>query len=185
MTVDEFFFLVYAWCEVHSVEVFATAIALPVFGTVAALVGRGGKTDADGRLIASTVMAIALAAVVLEVLGIGIALGLKNLSLWDANLLLLVAPVVCLVGCVIGIRRVFPLNELGSVKSAVDVSAFVAACLGMMWFFSKFRGWSLVFFGSFAQLLVVLALAALLIWRLYKRAFGGIARAAPTRPMAS
>lgn len=174
MTVDEFFFLVYAWCEVHSVEVFATALALPVFGTVAALIGRGGRTDADGRLIASGVMAIALAAVVLEVLGVGIALGLKNLSLFDANLLLLISPLLCLIGCVVGIRRVFPLNELGSVKSAVDVSAFVVACLGVMWFFSKFRGWSLVFLGSFTQLIVVGLLAAVLIWRLYKRAFGGL-----------
>ncbi len=178
MTVDEFFFLVYAWCEVHSVEVFVAALALPLVGTGAAWLGRGGKTDADGRLIASVVMAIALAAVVLEVLGIGIALGLKNLTLFDANVLLLVAPIVCLVGCVVGIRRVFPLNELGSVKSAFDVSAFVIACLAMMWFFSKFRGWSLMFFGSFGQLVVVGLFAALLLWRLYKRAFGGINRAA-------
>jgi hypothetical protein len=173
MTVDEFFFLVYAWCEVHSVEVLAAAIALPVLGSLAAWVGKGGKTDADGRLIASGVMAVALGAVLLEVLALGIALGVKNLSLFDANLLLLVSPVLCLVGCVLGIRRVFPLSQLGSVKSAVDVSAFVVACLAVMYFFSKFRGWSLVFFGSFAQLLVVLLLAALLIWRLYKRAFGG------------
>jgi len=174
MTVDEFFFLVYAWCEVHAVEVFAAAIALPILGTVAAMIGRGGKTDADGRLIASAVMAIALGAVVLEVLGVGIALGLKNLTLLDANLLLLLAPLVCLVGCVAGIRRVFPLNELGSVKSAFDVSAFVIACLAMMWIFSKFRGWSLIFFGSFGQLIVVGLFAAVLLWRLYKRAFGGL-----------
>ena len=95
-----------------------------------------------------------------------------------ALVLLLVAPIICLVGCVIGIRRVFPLNELGSVKSAFDVSAFVIACLAMMWIFSKFRGWSLVFFGSFGQLIVVALFAALLIWRLYKRAFGGISRPA-------
>ena len=180
MTVDEFFFLVYAWCEVHSVEVFVAGLALPLVGTGAALLGRGGKTDADGRLIASLVMAIALAAVVLEVLGIGIALGLKNLTLFDANVLLLVAPIVCLVGCVVGIRRVFPLNELGSVKSAFDVSAFVIACLAMVCLFSKFRGWSLIFFGSFGQLVVVGFFAALLLWRLYKRAFGGINRAART-----
>ncbi len=178
MTVDEFFFLIYAWSEVHSVEVFAAAIALPIVGSLAAWAGRGGKTDVDGRFIASAVIAIALAAAVLEVLGIGIALGLKDRTLLDANLLLLVAPVVCLVGCVVGIRRVFPLNELGSVKSAIDVSAFVIACLAMMWIFSKFRGWSVVFFGSFSQLIVVGLFAALLLWRLYKRAFGGINRPA-------
>jgi len=171
MTVDEFFFLVYAWSEVHAVEVFAAAIALPILGTAAAWLGRGGKTDADGRFIASTVMAVAIAAVLLEILGIGIALGVKNVSLLNASLLLLLAPIVCLVGCVIGIRRVFPLSQLGSVKSAVDVSAFVAACLAVMWIFSMFRGWSLVFFGSFAQLLVVALLAAVLVWRLYRRAF--------------
>ena len=178
MTVDEFFFLVYAWCEVHAVQVLAAAVLLPIVGTVGALIGRGGKTDADGRLVASVVMAVALGAVVLEVLGIGIALGPKNKSLFDADVFLLVAPIICLVGCVIGIRRVFPLNELGSVKSAFDVSAFVIACLATIWIFSKFRGWSLVFFGSFGQLVVVGLFAALLLWRLYKRAFGGINRAA-------
>ncbi len=177
MTLDEFFFLVYAWSEVHAVGVFAAALALPVVGTFAAWVGRGGKTDADGRLIASVVMGVALAAVLLEVLALGIALGLKNQSVLDANLLLLVAPIVCLVGCVLGIRRIFPLNELGSVKSAVDVSVFVLACLAVIWAFSRFRGWSVVFFGSFGQLVVVGLFAALLLWRLYKRAFGGIARA--------
>ena len=176
MTLDEFFYLVYAWSEVHDLQVFAAAIALPVVGTIAALIGRGGKTDTDGRLIASVVMAIALAAVLLEVLALGIAIGLKNQTVLAADLLLLVAPILCLIGCVIGIRRVFPLNELGSVKSAVDVSAFVLACLAMMWIFSKFRGWSLVFFGSFGQLIVVGLFAALLLWRLYKRAFGGISR---------
>lgn len=78
MTVDEFFFLVYAWSEVHAVEVFAAAIALPILGTAAAWLGRGGKTDADGRFFASAVMAVAIAAVVLEVLGVGIALGVKT-----------------------------------------------------------------------------------------------------------
>jgi hypothetical protein len=135
MTVDQFFFLVYAWCEVHAGEVFAAAIALPIIGTLAAMVGKAGKTDADGRLIASVVIGIALAAAALEVLGIGVALGLKNLSLFDANLLLLVAPVI-----------------------------------------SKFRGWSVVFFGSFGQLLLVGLFAGLLLWRLYRRAFGGLAR---------
>jgi hypothetical protein len=172
VTLDEFFFLVYAWSDVHALELFCAALALPVVGTLAAWIGRGGKTDADGRLIASAVMAVPLAAVVIEVLAIGIAVGLKNQTIFDANVLLLVGPIFCLVGCVLGIRRVFPLNELGSVKSAFDVSAFVIACLAMMWLFSKFRGWSLVFFGSFGQLMVVGLFAALLLWRLYKRAFG-------------
>ena len=110
-------------------------------------------------------------------LALGIALGPKNLSIFDAPIVLLVAPILCLIGCVVGIRRVFPLNELGSVRSALDVSAFVLACLVVIWVFSKFRGWSLVFFGSFGQLIVVALLAAVLIWRLYKRAFGGPARA--------
>jgi hypothetical protein len=128
-------------------------------------------------LIASVVMAVALLAAVLEVLAIGIAVGVKGLAVGDANLLLLLAPGVCLVGCVLGIRRVFPLNQLGSVKSAVDVGAFALACLAVIWIFSTFRGWSVIFFGSFAQLLVVGALAGLLIWRLYRRAFGGVAGA--------
>ena len=176
MTLDEFFFLVYAWSEVHAVEVFAAAIALPVVGTIAAWIGRGGQTDTDGRMIASVVIGVALAAVMLEVLALGIALGVKNQSVLEANVLLLVAPLLCLVGCVIGIRRVFPLNELGSVKSAVDVSAFVLGCLSVIWVFSKFRGWSLIFFGSFGQLIVIALFAAFLLWRLYKRAFGGLAR---------
>src|SRR3954464_14107997 len=100
MTLDEFFFLVYAWADVHAVEVFCAAIALPVLGTIAAQIGKGGKTDADGRMIASIVMAVAIAAVLLEVLSLGIAIGVKNQSVLEANLLLLVAPIVCLVGSV-------------------------------------------------------------------------------------
>ena len=177
MTLDEFFFLIYAWCEVHALEVFCAAIALPIVGTIAARIGKGGQTDADGRLIASVVMAVAIAAVMFEVLSLGIAIGLKNQTVLDVNLLLLIAPVLCLVGCVVGIRQVFPLNELGSVKSAFDVGGFVLACLAMMWIFSKFRGWSLIFFGSFGQLIMVALFAAFLLWRLYKRAFGRIAGA--------
>lgn len=93
------------------------------------------------------------------------------MSLLNASLLLLLAPIVCLVGCVLGIRRVFPLSQLGSVKSVIDVSAFVAACLFVMWMFSMFRGWSVIFFGSFAQLIAVALLAIWLIRRLYRRAF--------------
>lgn len=172
MTLADFFSASYAWADANALFILAVAILLPVAGTALAWLGKGGRTDSDGRLVASAVMGIALVGVLLELGAIFVARSVVGVSLLSANLLLLLAPVVCLAGSVLGIRMVFPLSRLGSVKTATDLGLFLLACGGVLWAMSKFRGWSVMFFGSLAQLLVIGALALFVLWRLYRRAFG-------------
>ena len=65
----------------------------------------------------------------------------------------------------------FPLNQLASVKTFTDIGLFVAACLAVVWIFSQFRGWGIVFFGGLGQLLLIAVFGYVLLRRLYRRAF--------------
>jgi hypothetical protein len=172
MTLHEILTVSYGWANVHALVVFCGAVAVPAIGTLLAWVGRLGKTDQDGRIIASVVMAVAIFAVFVEIVGLSIGIGLLHLSLLDANFLLVVSPILCLVSSTLGIRLVFPLSELGSVRTAIDASLFVAACLGVVWLFSTFRGWGVVFLGSITELVALGLLAFWLLGRLYKCALG-------------
>ena len=117
-------------------------------------------------------MGIALLAVAVEVFALFIGRTLGGRSPLDANAALLLAPIIALGGSIFGIRMVFPLSELGSVRTAADLFIFLLACSGLAYFFSKFNGWGIYFFGSFTQLVVVLAVAVFFIWRLWRRALG-------------
>jgi len=72
---------------------------------------------------------------------------------------------------VIGVRQDFPLSELAAWRSVVEVLQFSAVCAALVWFSSMFRGWSIWFIGSLAELLIILVRAVLLIRRLFQRAF--------------
>ena len=172
MTLNELLFETYGWADRHAASILGLSLLLPALGTGLSWIGKGGKTDQDGRLIASAFIGVSLLAVTLEVFFLFLARTLHNASPLDANVALLLAPIISLVGCVAGIRMVFPLSELGSVRTAADLGAFLLCCAAIAWFFSKFRGWSLIFFGSFTQLVVVLAIAVFFMRRLYRRAFG-------------
>ncbi|HEY3445757.1 MAG TPA: hypothetical protein VGK67_05295 [Myxococcales bacterium] len=172
MTLADFFSASYAWADANAFFIMAVAVLLPLVGTALAWLGKGGRTDSDGKFIASAVMGAALVGVLVEVGAIFVARSVLGASLLSANLLLLLAPAVCLAGSVLGIRLVFPLSQLGSVKTATDLGLFLLACGGVLWVMSKFRGWSVLFFGSFLQLVVIGALALFVLWRLYRRAFG-------------
>ncbi|MBX3471760.1 MAG: hypothetical protein KF878_33305 [Planctomycetes bacterium] len=173
MTLDEALRGAYSWADDNALWVLAAGLALPVVGTVAARIGKGGRTDADGRLIASLVMGVALLAVVVEVGCLFVARTALGADLLHANLLLVVAPVLCLAGSVAGLRMVFPLSELGSVRTALDVAGFLAACAAVVWVASRFH-FGLVFLGSLGQLVVIVLLAGVVLWRLWRRAVGGI-----------
>lgn len=172
MTIQEALFGSYGWADQNADLILLGSVMWPVLGTVAAKIGKGGKTDADGRMIASGVMGLALFAVALEFFALFIARAVEGQSLLDANLILVLAPIIALGGSAFGIKMVFPLSELGSVKTAADLFIFLLALGGLGYFFSKFNGWSLHFFGSFTQLVVVLALAIFFMWRLFRRAMG-------------
>ncbi len=170
MTPSEALQTAYGWADGNAGLILAVAVAIPVVGTVAALIGRGGRTDADGKFIASAFIGLALLVAGAEMLSIWFAHSVLSKSIMDANTLLLVAPVLCLVGTMAGIRWVFPLNQLASVRSAADIGMFLGAAGVAIWLFSTFRGWGIVFFGSLLEMFVLLALGLFLLWRLYGRA---------------
>ncbi|MBI5479712.1 MAG: hypothetical protein HY906_12690 [Deltaproteobacteria bacterium] len=179
MTLEQFFGVAYAWGVAHRLWILIVAVAVPLLGTLLARIGKAGKTDRDGRFIASVVVGIGLLAVLVEMLAIGVGAGVLGQSVLDGDVLLLASPLLCLGGAIVGIRLVFPLNELASVRTAVDVGAFILACAAVVWFFSKFRGWGLLFFGSITQLVLLLVLGYFLVRRLWRRAFGGRPARAP------
>jgi hypothetical protein len=171
MTLRESLVAAYAWGVDHGTAVLVAALLGPVLGGVAAKIGKGGRTDEDGRFIASAVLAVGVLAVIGELMAVHAGHAYFDAGLLDADVRLVVAPLLCLVGCVVAIRLVFPLSELGGVKTASDLGLLFLACAGTIWFFSKFRGWGIVFFGSFLQLVVVLVIAGYFLRRLYRRAF--------------
>jgi hypothetical protein len=172
MTLEQLVREAYAAADANAPWVLAGAALVPLLGTVAARIAKGGKTDADGRLIASLVMAFALVAVVLEIACLFIARAALDANVLEANAMLFAAPVVCLTGAVLGLRLVFPLTELGSVRTAIDLVGFLLACAAVVWLASRFH-WGVFFVGSMGQLLVILALAGLVLHRLYRRALRG------------
>ena len=106
-------------------------------------------------------------------MGLVIAYAAFDGSVLQARLALLAAPIVCLAGCLAGIKLVFPLNELASVRSLTDIGIFLGASLAVVWLFSQFRGWGIIFFGGLEQMVIIGALGFYLLRRLYKRALGG------------
>lgn len=173
MSVTELLVASYTWLEFYSAEIFYAAVIIPVAGTLMAWIGKGGRTDKDGRAVASMLVGFGLVIFLLEILALIIAHVLMEHDILDANILLLISPVVCLAGCLLGVRMVFPLSELASVRTFSDIGVFVAACLFVLWLFSKFRGWGIIFFGGLEQLLIIGVLGFFLLRTLYKRAFGG------------
>jgi hypothetical protein len=170
MTLEELLRDSYGWADANATWVLLAGAVVPVIGTVLARIGKAGKTDADGKLIASAVMAFALLAVVFEVACLFIARTALGADLLLANPLLLVAPIVCLAGSVVGLRLVFPLAELGSVRTAIDLALFLLACGVVVFVASRFRC-GVLFVGSIGQLVVILLLAGFVLRRMYRRAF--------------
>jgi hypothetical protein len=169
MTLDEALHEAYRWGDENAALIFLASVGLPLVGALAALVGKGGKSDQDGRVIASLVLGAAMLLVGLEVAACLAATKLADLRLLDANALLLLSPLACLATAVIGLRKVFPLTQLGSMRTAIDLGVFFAAAAGAAWLISRFH-WGVLFRGSVAQLAVVVALAVVVLIRLWRRA---------------
>lgn len=172
MSLGELLAAAYRWADGHALTILGVAVVIPIVGTLVAWIGKGGRTDADGRFVASVLVGFGLCVFLVEVLAIVVAHVAFERSLVDASIALLVAPLICLAGCLWGIRMVFPLNQLASVQTFTDVGLFVLACLFVLWLFSTFRGWGIVFWGDLGQLAIIGVLGYLVIKRLYRRAFG-------------
>jgi len=170
VTANEILESSYGWADAHAGLIFMAAVALPLLGAGAAKLGKGGKSDADGKLIASLVIGSGIVVFVLEIALIVFTRSVLEKNVLEGNVMLLLAPVVYLGLGVATIRWVFPLSELGSVRQAADIGAFVLLCWGIVWLFGKFH-WGVIFFGSLVQLLLILAVGVVLVRRLCKRAF--------------
>ena len=159
------------WADAHALTILLASVAWGLSGTLLARLTQGGRSDQDGRLIASVVIGGAVLWLVLGVVALGLVRLLFNKNLLDINALLLLAPLACVLTSVLGIRRVFPLSGLASVRTLGDVAGFAVACLALLWLLSKFRGWGVMFLGGLGSLLVIGFLALLLLRVLYRRAF--------------
>ena len=76
MTLSEFFVSSYGWADRNAALILLLALVIPAAGTALAWIGKGGRTDTDGRFVASAVMGLAFAGVLLELSAILIAVGL-------------------------------------------------------------------------------------------------------------
>ena len=170
MTANELLANLYRWADANAGVILILSVVLPLIGAVAARIGKGGKTDSDGRLIASVVVGSGLTVFVFEVAMLVFARSVLKTDILEANAMLLAAPVIYMGLGLATIRSVFPLSELGSFRQAADIAAFVLVCWGIVWLFGKFQ-WGVIFFGTVTQLVLILALGAILVHRLYKRAF--------------
>lgn len=172
MTIRSFLLDAYGWSCAQAPWFLVMAVAIPWLGTIGAMVGKGGRTDADGRLIASLIVGFGLVTVVVELLALFAGRILFGANLLEANLALVLSPPLCLAGCVIGIPWFFPLRELASVRTFKQVGGLIVASGAILWFLSTFRGWGILFVGGLLQLALIALLAYLVIRRLFRRAFG-------------
>lgn len=172
MTLNEFFDASHLWAEQNTQLILLLSVAIPAVGSLLAFIGKGGKTDEDGRFIASVVMGFAMFAVVIAAMALFVSVSMRGASLLDANVALLAAPVICLVGSVVGLRMVFPLSELGVVRSLIDMGWFLFSCGLVFWFMSKFDGWRIHIFGSLFTFGILVVVALFFLRRQYRRTFG-------------
>ena len=169
MTLEATLVGLYSWLDTHAVVIAAGLVFATILGVTGAWVGRAGKSDRDGRWVANATLGLGFSAFVIEVIGLVIANWGFQKGLLDANLWLLMAPVVGLGLSLSGIRLIYPLAELGSATTARDIGLFVLALFFLFWIFSEFRGWGIVFFGGLVQMLLIGLLLAGLVRYLYRR----------------
>lgn len=172
MPLREIFATLYLWADAHAVAILLATLAWGLGGALLARIGKAGSSDRDGRAIASVVIGGAVLVFVMAVMALAVAQVGFNKGVLDANVLLLAAPVLCVLASVVGIHWVFPLSELATVRTLRDVAVFVIACAAGLWLLSKFRGWGVVFLGGLGDIVVIGAMAAALLRVLYRRALG-------------
>jgi len=172
MTVNELVTGLYLWLDSVALAILLAGVLIPLVGTALAWIGKQGNSEADGRLVANLFVGFSFVLMLAEVFAIAFVLSFTEADLLEANAALLLAPPVCLAGCLFGIGKVFPVNQLASFRSFTDIVLFLLGCAVVLWAFSKFRGWGIVFLGGIPQLVIIGLLAYAVLKRLYARAFG-------------
>ena len=171
MTLRDALVSAYAWSAAHATAILIRAIVVPIAGAAGAELGKGGRTDEDGRMIASVVIGFGVLVVVAELIAVHFAHAYFRTGILDADVRLALAPPLCLAGCLMAVRRVFPLSELAGARSIGALVALLASCWALVWVFGQFHGWSIRFYGSFLTLVLVLVLVFFGLRRLFRRAF--------------
>lgn len=173
LTLRGIFETAFSLADANATLIFVLSLLVPIVGITLAWIGRGGRTDQDGKAFANAFVFVAVLQFVIAMIVGYVWLALLEESVWDTNILLLTAPWIWLVLSMAGLRQIFPLSELTSWRSVLDVGGFFAVCAALMWFLSMFRGWGIFFIGGLLQLVVILALAIYLVRQLFVRAFRG------------
>jgi hypothetical protein len=170
MTLRDALLDAYAWSVVHATVILIAAVAVPAAGALAAEIGKGGRTDADGKVIASIVVGIGALSMVLAMVALHFAHSNFESGLLDADWRLALAPIACLGCSLVAVRWVFPLSELAGARSVGYLVVVFGGCWLLIKFFSMFEGWHITIWGSLFQLVLVLAAACYGLWRMFKRA---------------
>jgi hypothetical protein len=170
MTLHDALVEAYAWGVVHGTVILLSAIVIPILGALAAQLGKGGRTDEDGRAIASVVVGLGALSMVLALVAVHFGHSYFGYGLLDADWRLVLAPVACLVCSLVAVRWVFPISELAGARSVGYLVLVFAGCWLLIKFFSMFEGWRMYIWGSLFELAIVLAAAGYGLWRLFKRA---------------
>lgn len=171
MTVEQLLVTPYLWSASHAELVLMIAIGFPVTATLLALLLRGGRTDTDGLLIADLAAGLALLTfAVTSVLYAAASIAL-DVSILQMQVGVLLGPLLCALGTVFGVSRIFSLQRLYTVGLLRDAVFFLLSLWAARWFMGKFWGWGIVFFGSSAQILVFLLFGFGCLVFLFRRVF--------------
>lgn len=175
MTLMDLLRAAYDGLHTHSGTVALLLAALPVGGTALARLGKGGRTDADGKLIASLVIGVAVLLVFVELAALLLAGKVLRRDVFAvammADAVLVLGPLLCLAASVAGMRLVFPLGQLATVRTLRDAGLMLALGAALLWLLSQFKGWGIWFLGSIGELIVVAGVAVALLVTLYRRSF--------------
>ena len=172
MTVEQSLVDMYDVAAINGAWLLGASVVVPCLGVFGAWIGRGGRTDADGRLVANGLIILAMAVFIVALLGATVAVTLMDRSLLQAEWTLLLTPVVWLALTVAGVHRVFRLTELRAGQILRDAGLLLLVVAALLWVFSQFRGWGIVFFGGIMQLVLILAVVAWFVRLLVRRMTG-------------
>jgi hypothetical protein len=96
MTGNELLLSIYEWASANAGLILTGVVVLPLVGAGAAWIGKGGKTDSDGRLIASLLVGSGITVFVLEIVLLIFSRSILKQDVLEANFLLLIAPILYL-----------------------------------------------------------------------------------------
>ncbi len=172
VTLEQSLIGLYDVAAINGAWLLGASVVVPSLGIFGAWIGRGGRTDADGRLVANGLIILAMTVFVVALLAAAVGVTLLDRSLLQAEWTVLLTPIVWLGLTTLGVHQVFPLTQLRAGQLLRDAGLLLLIVAALLWFFSQFRGWGIVFFGGILQLVVVLGVVAWFVRVLVRRMRG-------------